>query len=64
MASSKIFDKLASTFLGSVPTSATLIEKRGLRVAVEMASAVSVFPTPGGPIKVEFMSQGQSSIES
>jgi hypothetical protein len=54
VASSKIRERLASTFLGSVPTSATLTENRGLRRAIEIVSAVEVLPTPGGPKSDKF----------
>lgn len=50
VASAKILDRLNSTFVALVPTSATLIENNGLRVATAMVSAVDVLPTPGGPV--------------
>lgn len=49
VANVKIFDKLASTFLASVPTSATLMANNGFRAAMATVSAVEVLPTPGGP---------------
>ena len=51
VAKAKIFEKFASTFFALVPTSATLMEKSGLRAAIATVSAVEVLPTPGGPVR-------------
>jgi hypothetical protein len=52
VAKENILDKLNSTRRALVPTSATLIEKRGLPVERAIVSAVDVFPTPGGPSNI------------
>ena len=55
VARSKIFLRLASTLLASVPTSATLIANKGFRAAMAAVSAVKVLPTPGGPEWTQFL---------
>lgn len=49
LANENILARFFSTFLALSPTSATPIEKRGLRAAMATVSAVVVLPTPGGP---------------
>ena len=49
VAKAKILDRLDSTFLALVPTSATLMENKGFFAATAIVSAVDVLPTPGGP---------------
>ena len=46
------FSRLRSAREALSPISATLTMKSGFPVASAMVSAVSVFPTPGGPIGV------------
>ncbi len=53
VARENILARFASTCLALVPTSATLTENRGFRVASAMVSAVDVLPTPGGPANQE-----------
>lgn len=52
VARAKSFARFASTFLALVPTSATLMENKGLRAAIATVSAVEVLPTPGGPVRM------------
>lgn len=49
----KSFSRLRSARDAFNPISATLTMKRGFPVASAIVSAVSVFPTPGGPISCQ-----------